>query len=75
MTRTREENAADLAQEEQTQCDPSQFMKFGDALEIVLRMASLNMVDPISAPDLYKHQELAISVVNDWITNNLEEDD
>ncbi|MTJ06051.1 MAG: hypothetical protein FH759_15390 [Sediminimonas qiaohouensis] len=75
MTRTREENAADLAQEEQAQCDPTRFMKFGSAIEIVLRMASLNMVDPISAPALYKQQELAIATVEDWITNNLEEDD
>lgn len=51
------------------------FMKFGQALETVLELAQQNIADQLDHPDHYKQQQLAINVVIDWATNNLDEDD
>lgn len=51
------------------------FMKLGQALEIVIELAKQNVADQLDHPDHYKEQELAIATVEDWATNNLEEDD
>lgn len=51
------------------------FMKLGQALEIVLELARQNIADQLDHPDQYQEQELACDTVEDWATNNLEEED
>lgn len=46
---------------------PEEFMKLGEAIERVLEVAQMHATE---TKDL-----LAIDVVTDWATNNLEEDD
>ena len=51
------------------------FMKLGRALEIVLELASQNVIDDPDMIDVKEEQDLAIDTVTDWVTNNLDEDD
>lgn len=51
------------------------FMKMGEAIQIVLDLARQNIADQLDHPDQHAHQELAIDTVEDWATNNLDEDD
>lgn len=58
----------------------SEFMKFGDALEIVLQLAKQNIASKLNKPHQFEIPNLAtitlaILTVEDWGTNNLDEDD
>ena len=45
------------------------FMKLDKAMEIVLELARQNVADELDHPDHYSEQELAITTVEDWATN------
>ena len=51
------------------------FMKICRALEIVLELAEQNTIDELDDPDQSVEQNLAIVTVEDWIVNNLDEED
>ena len=53
----------------------NEFMKLGPALEIVLKLAKQNVADQLDHPKHHTKQESAINIVEDWATNNLDEDD
>jgi hypothetical protein len=50
-------------------------MKLSMALERVIELAQQNVADELNDPDHHAEQQLAIDVVQDWATNNLDEDD